>query len=251
MSDTPVFVLEPGPHVHAAESTARILWWVNGSLAPAALWGVFVFGWPAAGVLLGAIAGALAAEAAAARALGRPVPLGDGSAFCTGLLLAFTLPPAIPWWMAFAGGAFAILLGKTIFGGLGFNLFNPALVGRAFLMACFPLAMTAGWIQPRPWFSAPLDAATTPTPLGALREHGVSMTRERAAHRGASARPDADDHSLRARVVRVGHGAQVRVEAPVPLPAAIGLGGQRDVDSWQSCEDEGQGGADPPSDRAV
>jgi electron transport complex protein RnfD len=170
----PRFVIAPGPHVHAEDSTARIMWTVNAALAPAALWGAFVFGAGAAAVLLGSLAGALGAEWLAARALRRRVTLSDGSAFCTGLLLAMTLPPQLPGWAALLGGAFAIAIGKAIFGGLGFNLFNPALVGRAFLMASFPLAMTSGWSGPRPWFGAPLDAVTTPTPLAALREHGLA-----------------------------------------------------------------------------
>jgi electron transport complex protein RnfD len=76
--------------------------------------------------------------------------------------------------MCALGGAFAIAFGKMIFGGLGFNLFNPALVGRAFMMACFPVAMTASWPMPRAWFGAPIDALTTATPLAALKEHGVA-----------------------------------------------------------------------------
>jgi electron transport complex protein RnfD len=171
----PQFVIAPGPHVHAAESTARIMWTVNAALAPAALWGAFVFGAGAVAVLIGAIAGALGAEWLAALALRRRATLGDGSAFCTGLLLAMTLPPQLPGWAALLGGVFAIAIGKAIFGGLGFNLFNPALVGRSFLMASFPLAMTSGWSGPRPWFGAPLDAVTTPTPLAALREHGLAQ----------------------------------------------------------------------------
>ncbi|HEU4725671.1 MAG TPA: RnfABCDGE type electron transport complex subunit D, partial [Candidatus Eisenbacteria bacterium] len=78
----------------------------------------------------------------------------------------------LPPWAAFLGGVFAVLFAKTIFGGLGYNLFNPALVGRAFLMATFPLAMTSGWSTAAPWF-ADVDAMTTATPLGALRERGI------------------------------------------------------------------------------
>jgi electron transport complex protein RnfD len=170
----PRLVIAPGPHVHTADTTARILWTVNAALAPAALWGAFVFGGGAVAVLAGALAGALAGEWLSAKALRRRGSLGDGSAFCTGLLLAMTLPPQLPGWAAFLGGVFAIAVGKMIFGGLGFNLFNPALVGRAFLMASFPLAMTSGWTGPRAWFGAPLDAVTTATPLAALREHGVA-----------------------------------------------------------------------------
>jgi electron transport complex protein RnfD len=166
-------VIAPGPHVHAAETTGRIMWTVNATLAPAALWGAFVFGGGALAVLAGAIAGAVLAEWLSALALRRRATLDDGSAFCTGLLLAMTLPPQLPWWAALLGGIFAIGVGKMIFGGLGFNLFNPALVGRAFLMASFPLAMTSGWTGPRPWFGVPLDAVTTATPLATLREHGL------------------------------------------------------------------------------
>ena len=174
MSAERTFIIGPGPHVHAAETTARIMWWVNGALAPAALWGAFVFGWPAVWVMLAAIAGALAAEAATQRALGRPVgTVRDGSAFCTGLLLSLTLPPLVAPWMAFLGAAFAILFGKALFGGLGFNLFNPALIGRAFMLATFPQAMTLGWSAPRAFVPAGLDAVTTATPLAALREGGV------------------------------------------------------------------------------
>ena len=167
------FVVTPGPHLHAEDSTARIMWWVNASLAPALLWGVFVFGLGALAVVAASIAGALAAEALAARALKRPASIRDGSAVCTGLLLAFTLPPLLPWWMAAVGALFAVLIGKMIFGGLGYNLFNPALIGRAFMMATFPLAMTTRWAVPRAWLAAP-DAITTATPLAVLKEHGLA-----------------------------------------------------------------------------
>jgi electron transport complex protein RnfD len=166
------FILSPGPHVHAPETTARIMWTVNATLAPAALWGVFVFGYRALAVILASIAGAAIAEWLTARALRTRPTLHDGSAVCTGLLLALTLPPLVPWWTAVLGGAFGIAFGKMIFGGLGFNLFNPALIGRAFMMATFPLPMTAGWTSPKPWFAA-VDAVTTATPLGALRERGL------------------------------------------------------------------------------
>ena len=168
------FVITPGPHLHVEESTAKIMWWVNLSLAPAALWGVWVFGGNALQVILGSIAGAVAAEWIANRMMGRRSTLRDGSAVCTGLLLALTLPPGLAQWQAFLGGAFAIGLGKSIFGGLGFNLFNPALLGRAFLMATFPLPMTSGWIAPRPGLMAPLDAVTTATPLAIMKEQGLA-----------------------------------------------------------------------------
>lgn len=178
------FVIAPGPHVRAEVTTRRIMWTVNATLAPAAIWGVFVFGYRALFVMLAAIAGAAAAEWLAGRALGAHRTVTDGSAVCTGLLLAFTLPPLVAPWMAFVGAVFAILLGKMIFGGLGYNLFNPALVGRAFMMATFPLAMTTGWAVPKPWFAA-VDAVTTATPLAALREHSMEAAMKLAAGAGS------------------------------------------------------------------
>jgi electron transport complex protein RnfD len=174
MSEQPrQFVLTPGPHLHAEESTSRIMWWVNGSLAPAVLWGAYVFGPGALAVVLASILGAVAAEWGSCRLLKRRPTIADGSAVCTGLLLALALPPRLPAWEAFLGAVFAIALGKMIFGGLGFNLFNPAMLGRAFLMASFPLAMTSGWASPRPWFGVNLDAVTTATPLAVLKEQGL------------------------------------------------------------------------------
>lgn len=167
-------VLSPGPHLHATESIASIMWWVNGSLVPVVLWSVFVFGWPAAAVVAASIAGAVVAEWGALALLRRRATVRDGSAVCTGLLLALTLPPLVPPWQALLGGAFAVLIGKMIFGGLGYNLFNPALVGRAFMMASFPLAMSAAWASPRPWFDAGLVAVTSATPLAALKEQGLA-----------------------------------------------------------------------------
>ncbi len=168
------FIIGPGPHVRALDTTEKILWTVNASLLPAVLWGGFVFGAPALAVVGCAVLGALLAEALLPGPRGRLRTLRDGSAVCTGLLLGMTLPPLLPPWMALLGGAFGIVLAKSLFGGLGFNLFNPALIGRAFLLASFPQAMTLGWASPRAGFAAPLDAVTTPTPLAALKEHGLS-----------------------------------------------------------------------------
>ena len=148
------------------------MWTVNLALAPAAAWGIFLFGLPALMVIAGSLAGAVGGEWLTARALKSRTSVLDGSAVCTGLLLALTLPPRVPAWMALLGGLFAIVFGKMVFGGLGFNLFNPALIGRAFMMATFPLPMTAGWASPGIGGAA-VDAVTTATPLAALRERGL------------------------------------------------------------------------------
>lgn len=155
------------------------------ALLPASLAGVWWFGLGALLVLLAAIAGALLTEWVFTPAPERANRLGDGSALLTGLLLGLSLPPALPLWMAFLGGVVAIGLGKLIWGGLGHNPFNPALVGRAFLLATFPAAMTT-WSPPGqvdllnlypanlapPLFKGDYDALTSATPLGLMKfEH--------------------------------------------------------------------------------
>ncbi len=170
------FILTPGPHLRSSVTTSSILWTVNAALLPATLWGVWMFGWSALFVVLASVTGAVGAEWLALRALKRPFHFDDGTAFCAGLLLALTLPPRVPWWMALLGGAFGILFGKVIFGGLGSNLFNPACVGRAFMLATFPLPMTTAWAVPRHWLMGPLDAVSTATPLRVLKEEGLGAT---------------------------------------------------------------------------
>lgn len=179
------FVLTPGPHLRASVTTAKILWTVNLSLLPVTIWGVAMFGWNALFVIVAAVVGSVGSEYIALKAMKRRFTLRDGTAFCAGLLLALTLPPGVPWWMALLGGAFGILFGKVIFGGLGSNLFNPACVGRAFMLATFPLPMTAAWVVPRFGSFAHLDAVSTATPLRVLKEEGV-MAAEKllAGHHG-------------------------------------------------------------------
>jgi len=165
------------PHVAAPDSTPRIMWTVVATLAPPLAAGVFFFGPGALLVVAAAVAGAVLPE----HFLGKRGALGDGSASITGLLLGLTLPPGFPLWMAFLGGAFGIAFGKLVFGGLGQNVFNPALVGRAFLQAAFPVAITTWPAQPADWatlrgdlFAAPLmsastDTVTSATPLGLMK----------------------------------------------------------------------------------
>jgi Na+-translocating ferredoxin:NAD+ oxidoreductase subunit D len=175
--------LMASPHLHAQDSTARIMWTVVATLVPVVLASVWFFG---AGVLLvigATMLGALLVE----RLLGPGGAIRDGSAAITGLLLGLTLPPGFPLWMAFTGGAFGIGFGKLIFGGLGQNIFNPALLGRAFLQAAFPTAITtwpavrtAGeWLSFRGDLLAPplmtageVDVVTQATPLGLWKFEG-------------------------------------------------------------------------------
>jgi Na+-translocating ferredoxin:NAD+ oxidoreductase subunit D len=166
------------PHVQSPHSTPRIMWTVNATLVPLVAAAIYWFG-PSAALVIGAsTAGAVLTE----RAFGRRGALGDGSALITGVLLGLILPAGFPLWMAFTGGAFGIGFGKLVFGGLGQNVFNPALLGRAFLQAAFPTAITTWSAGPASWwalrgdnFAFPLMSAQTPdlvtsaTPLGAWK----------------------------------------------------------------------------------
>lgn len=183
MSARPAFIVSASPHLKAPASTPVIMWTVVGSLVPIIGVSFYVFGISAPLVTLACCVGALGAEAA----LGSRHTLTDGSALITGILLGLSLPPGLPLWMGVIGGAVAIALGKRIFGGLGYNIFNPALLGRAFLMAAFPVPMTT-WTAPvaSVWslagdsFALPLMSAdpaamiTAATPLGLAKFEGTA-----------------------------------------------------------------------------
>ncbi|MGM0594426.1 MAG: RnfABCDGE type electron transport complex subunit D [Pseudomonadota bacterium] len=152
MSD---YIPAPSPHTHGKFSLAGIMVSVWLALLPASLYGVWLYGWPALNLLLITSVSALAVEAAGLYLAGKPIKpaLGDGSALVTAWLLAMTLPPWAPWWIAVIGAVFAIIVGKQVFGGIGQNLFNPAMLGRVALLIAFPLEMTT-WVSPQPLFSA-------------------------------------------------------------------------------------------------
>ena len=137
-------ILHTSPFLHAATTTPRLMWEVVLALLPLLVFAIWVFGLAALVVSLAAVLGCLVTEWM--WGAGKHT-LFDGSALITGLLLAFCLPPGFPAWMAFLGGVVAIGMGKLIWGGLGQNVFNPALVGRAFLQAAFPEAITT-WENP-------------------------------------------------------------------------------------------------------
>ena len=164
----PLFEAASSPHLRAGDSVPSIMWTVVAALLPAAAVGVFYFGIPALAVLVTATAGCVAFEALSQRLTGREVAVSDGRAALTGLLLGMNLPPASPTWMVIVGCAVAVFLGKLIFGGLGFNPFNPALVARVFLLISFPVQMTT-WSPPIGLFASAPDGVTAATPLGAFR----------------------------------------------------------------------------------
>ncbi|MCU0666456.1 MAG: RnfABCDGE type electron transport complex subunit D [Candidatus Omnitrophica bacterium] len=152
------------PHLYKKESVAQIMWFVILSLIPAGAAGVYIFGMPAFWVILTCVITAVVTEALVQVMMKKKVTICDGSAFMTGLLLAYNLPSSAPMWLVIAGSVFSIAIGKQIFGGLGQNIFNPALAGRAFLMASWPQHMTS---FPNPFG---IDAVTSPTPLTLLKE---------------------------------------------------------------------------------
>lgn len=131
------------PHIHGGRSTRRTMWMVVASLIPALLVAFWTFGVPALVVTFICVGSCLLTEwIITTFVMRRPVTIFDGSAMITGILLAFNLPSILPWWMAVIGSVMAIGIGKMSFGGLGCNIWNPALVGRVFLLISFPAAMT-------------------------------------------------------------------------------------------------------------
>lgn len=174
-----------GPHVIAVRSVDGIMRKVIVALLPATAWGIFIFGWPALYLCAVTIFAALLFEAFCLKLKGVAAApyLRDGSAILTGLLVAMTLPPWAPWWIGVVGAAIAIILGKQVYGGLGQNLFNPAMLARVALLISFPIEMTT-WVNVQPVLLGPglveslsitfsgltdLDGVTGATTLGAVK----------------------------------------------------------------------------------
>ncbi len=146
--------LTAGPYTHSGSNVSRTMGLVMLALLPGTLFGLYQFGWPAVFLFAATVLAALLAEAFSLRIAGKPVKpfLFDGSAILTGWLLAMTLPPWAPWWIGVVGALLAIIVAKQVFGGIGQNLFNPAMVARVALLISFPLEMTL-FTQPAPLFS--------------------------------------------------------------------------------------------------
>lgn len=164
-------ILSSSPHYTSPVTARRLMTNVLVALAPAAAYGVVLYGLPALLTIVTAVATALASDAIFRLALGQKPRIGDLSAAVTGLLLALVLPPSTPLWMTAMGAIFAVVVAKEFFGGLGANVFNPALVGRAFLIMSFPAAITA-WHRPVGFSAALTDAVSTATPLNILKMGG-------------------------------------------------------------------------------
>jgi Na+-translocating ferredoxin:NAD+ oxidoreductase subunit D len=159
------------PHIRDIETTKHIIWSVNTALLPAAVMGIYFFGPMASAIIAVAIATAVLCEYGYQKVMKKKVTVSDGSAVLTGLLIGLTMPPSVPLYIPFTASFVAIVLVKQLFGGIGFNIFNPALIGRAFVQISFPKLMTI-WQEPTAAFVF-MDAKTTATPLGILKEEGL------------------------------------------------------------------------------
>jgi electron transport complex protein RnfD len=163
-----MLVLNSSPHLHTKKSVPKIMWSVIIALLPAIAMSIYYFGLPAVWMITICVITAVITEIVMNYMKGERISVIDGSAIITGILLALTLPPSFRLTSAALGTIVAISLGKHIFGGLGHNIFNPALLGRAFLQASFPVAITT-WSNPNTAKFTEIDAVSTATPLGAFK----------------------------------------------------------------------------------
>ena len=187
--NTGLLRISDAPHIKTNDSVTSIMWTVVLALMPATIYSVWLFGVPALLVLTAGVVSAAVAEALFQKIMKQDVTVMDGSAVLTGLLIAMNVPPTAPVWVVAVGSFFGIIIVKQIFGGLGFNVFNPALAARAFLMASWPVYMTTGWTKfsgsnvlatdlvnssniPQKAF----DALSQATPLGVLKEGPKILT---------------------------------------------------------------------------
>ncbi|MDR3236897.1 MAG: RnfABCDGE type electron transport complex subunit D [Spirochaetia bacterium] len=182
-TENKLLVISNAPHIRSGESINKIMWTVAAALVPAAAYSVYLFGARVLVLFACCVITSVVAETLTQLALGKKVTAFDGSAVITGILVAMNVPPGAPVWMTAIGSAFAVVIVKQLFGGLGFNIFNPALAARAFMLASWPAHMTTGWNVfengniiskaalntagfPQPVF----DVMTHATPLTALKE---------------------------------------------------------------------------------
>ena len=169
-------LVSPAPHLHTRTSTMSLMRDVVIALLPTVIVSILFYGWREIMILAVSVISCVLLEYLITRfLLKRPNTIGDWSAAVTGVLLALNLPATSPWWMVLIGAIVAIGVAKMTFGGLGQNLFNPALVGRVFLLISFPVAMT-DW-GPVQGFIGGADAATGATPLGLAKEGGIEAIR--------------------------------------------------------------------------
>lgn len=167
--EKPNLTIASSPHIRSNESVQSVMRDVLIALAPAAIASIYFFRTGAIINIISSIVGAVLAEYLMQKILKKPITINDLSAVVTGLLLAFNVPASAPWWMTFVGGFFAIAVAKQLFGGLGMNFMNPALVARALLLASWPVQMTA-WTLP---ITKSVDIVSTSTPLAFIKQSDV------------------------------------------------------------------------------
>jgi len=185
-SEVPKLSVGVSPHVRAEDSVEKIMWTVVACLVPPLVWSIFLFGMQSLYITLVCVFSCVATEWITQKALKRPITVKDGSAVITGMLLAYTIPPGVPIWTPILGCVVAIYIAKQLMGGLGYNIFNPALIGRAFLVATFPVAMTSAWVKPEIYLtqSAQVDAISSATPLYIIKHYGLSVLFEKYGSQG-------------------------------------------------------------------
>ncbi len=162
------FIISASPHIRSEESVPKIMYSVIIALIPAIISSIFIFGLKSLWLIVTCTVVSILTEYIFQKIRKKDVTITDGSAAIAGILLALTLPPGFPYPAAALGAIVAIALGKHIFGGLGYNIFNPALIGRAFLQAAFPVLITT-WERPLTWLSQEVDAITIATPLAMMK----------------------------------------------------------------------------------
>ncbi|MEN6326603.1 MAG: RnfABCDGE type electron transport complex subunit D [Syntrophomonas sp.] len=166
-AQTEKMIVSSSPHMFADTSIKKIMWTVNLTLLPAVIFAIYHFGMPALQTLLAGGLSAVAFEAFCQKVLKKKITIDDGSALLCGLLLAMCLPPAVPLFVPVIGSFIAIVVAKHSMGGLGYNIFNPAHIGRAALMVSWPVLMTT-WTS----MTTAIDTTTSATPLNILKLQG-------------------------------------------------------------------------------
>lgn len=169
--ELPLLTVSASPHIRDRDTVSRIMWGVSAALVPAGVIGAYLFGLRTVLLMFISVAAAVVTEGIIQKLRRQEITLNDGSAVLTGLLLAYNLPPGVPYWLPAVGAFVAIAIGKQAFGGLGHNIFNPALIGRVFLLFAWPVEMTT-WQRPLRLFfeSHGIDTVSRATPLAAIQE---------------------------------------------------------------------------------
>ncbi len=164
-----LLTVSASPHTRSKIDISLAMKLVILALLPTLIFSVYLFGFRALVIILISVIASVLCEAVMQKMLGKKITITDGSAVLTGLLLAFNLPPGVPLWLPLVGSVFAIIFAKQLFGGLGYNFINPALAGRAFLMASWPSFMTKEWLVPKSGTLSGIDGITGATPLTLLK----------------------------------------------------------------------------------